>query len=154
MIIPDAAEQPWPTLFVPGSQLFHNLGMTRTPTLILLMLALVGTAAAASHKPAHHPVKHESKPARPACVPDEPSFWKDQALATKVAATLPFHKALLREKVQVKVTGGAAALSGNVSSQAAIDEAVRVVAGVSGVKCVQNFLHVGPPLPEAPQQQP
>jgi osmotically-inducible protein OsmY len=45
-------------------------------------------------------------------------------------------------------------LSGNVSSQAAIDEAVQVVAATGGVKCVQNFLHVGPPLAEAPQQQP
>jgi len=121
--------------------------MPRSLSLAAVLVALAGAAAAAPpHKTAPKPV------ARP-CVADEPSFWKDQGLTTKVATKLQFHKPLLREKVEVKVSGGAAMLSGNLSTQALIDEAVRTAAGVGGVKCVQNFLKVGPPLPQ-PQQQP
>lgn len=121
--------------------------MERRSIVAALLLAI---AAAVSAAP-----KHAAKPQPTrACVPDEPSFWKDQALTTKVAAKLSFHKPLLREKVDVKVTGGAAMLSGNVSSPGMIAEAVKTAAAVGGVKCVQNFLQVGPPLPSAPQQQP
>jgi hypothetical protein len=115
---------------------------------VLLML-LAGAAVAAPPKPHHKPAPK----AAPACVPDAASFWKDQALTTKVATKLQFHQPLFREKVEVKVTGNAAMLSGNVSSQAMVDEAVRTAAAVGGVKCVQNFLHVGPPTAAAPQQQ-
>lgn len=121
--------------------------MERRPIVAALLLAM---AAAVSAAPKHHPKLPPAK----ACVPDEPSFWKDQALTTKVAAKLSFHKPLLREKVDVKVTGGVAMLSGNMSSQAMIAEAVKTAAAVGGVKCVQNFLQVGPPLPSGPQQQP
>jgi hypothetical protein len=121
--------------------------MPRSLTLAAVLLALAGAAVAATpHKAAPKPAA-----ARP-CVPDEPSFWKDQGLTTKVATQLQFHKPLLREKVDVKVTGGAAMLSGNISTQALIDEAVRTAAAVGGVKCVQNFLKVGPPLKQDQQQ--
>ena len=120
--------------------------MTRSSIVALLLLAAAVPASAA---PPKHPAKPQ--PAK-ACVPDEPSFWKDQGLTSKVAAKLSFHKPLLREKVEVKVTGGAAMLSGNMSSQAMIAEAVKTAAAIGGVKCVQNFLQVGPPLPSTPQQ--
>jgi osmotically-inducible protein OsmY len=43
-------------------------------------------------------------------------------------------------------------LYGNMSSQALIAEAVKTAAAVDGVKCVQNFLQVGPPIASpAPQ---
>jgi len=120
--------------------------MPRSPTLAVVLLALAGAAVAAP------PHKAAPKPAARPCVADEPSFWKDQGLTTKVATKLQFHKPLLREKVEVKVTGGAAMLSGNMSTQALIDEAVRTASAVGGVKCVQNFLKVGPPLPQGQQQ--
>ena len=111
----------------------------RLPVLLLALAAAASTsvATAAPRKPAQ---------AARACVPDEPAFWRDQGLATRVATKLSFHKPLLREKVEVKVTGGAAMLSGNVSSEKAIAEAVRTASAVGGVKCVQNYLRVGPPL--------
>lgn len=118
--------------------------MPRHSALALLLLVLAAPAfAAPPHKPAAK--RQVAKP----CVPDEPSFWKDQGLTTKVAAKLQFHKPLFREKVDVKVTGGAVMLSGNMSSQALIAEAVKTAAAVGGVKCVQSYLQVGPPLPAA-----
>ena len=118
--------------------------MPRHSAHALLLLALAASAfAAPPHKPAAKP--HASRP----CVQGEPSFWKDQGLTTKVAAKLQFHKPLFREKVEVKVTGGAVMLSGNMSSQALIAEAVKTAAAVGGVKCVQNYLQIGPPLPSA-----
>jgi len=122
--------------------------MSRSSTCIVLALALAGNVLAAPPKPAAKP------PTVRTCVPDEAAFWKDQGLTTKVATKLQFHKPLFREKVEVKVTGGAVILSGNLSSRAMIDEALRTAAGVGGVKCVQNYLQVGPPLPGTPQQQP
>lgn len=115
--------------------------------LLALSLGLAGAAIAAPHKP-RHPAAH--KPA-PACVAGEPSFWRDQALTTKLASELQFNKKLFREHVDVKVTGGAAILSGNLSSQELIDVAVRTAAGVGGITCVQNYLKVGPPLPREQQ---
>ena len=122
--------------------------MTRSPIAALLLLAAAAAAFAAPPKPAAKP--HAARP----CVPDEPSFWKDQGLTTKVAAKLQFHKPLFREKVEVKVSGGAVMLSGNVSSPSLVAEAVKTAAAVSGVKCVQNFLQVGAPVQKAPQAQP
>lgn len=123
--------------------------MQRSSSLIALILALASATALAQTKPAS---KAPAKPAR-SCVPDEPSFWKDQGLTTKVAAKLQFHKPLLREKVEVKVSGNVAMLSGNLSSQNLIQEAVRTASAVGGVKCVQNHLQVGPPIPASQQPQ-
>ena len=114
--------------------------MTRT-TLTILLLALAGSGHAAEK--AH---KTPAKPAARACVPGEPAFWKDQGLTAKLASKLQFHKPLLREKIEVKVTGGAAILSGHMSTQALIDEAVRTAVAVDGIKCVQNYLAVGAPI--------
>jgi hypothetical protein len=122
--------------------------MHRTPRLTILLLALVAGAAAAQTKPAAKPSQRAARP----CVPDDPSFWKDQGLTTKVATKLQFHKPLFREKVEVKVSGGAAILSGNLSSQKLVDEAVRTASEVGGIKCVQNHLQVGAPLGTSPTQ--
>jgi hypothetical protein len=126
--------------------------MMRKTGFTLLLLALAAAALAAPPKTTDKP---PAKMAARTCVPDAPAFWRDQGLATKVATRLQFHKPLFREKVEVKVSGGAAILSGNVSSQALIDEAVRTAAGVGGIKCVQNQLAVGAPAASevpAPQQ--
>lgn len=119
--------------------------MIRRPIAALLLLSLAGAALSATPKHAAKP-----QPAK-ACVPGEASFWADQGLTTKVATKLQFHKPLFREKVEVKATGGAVMLSGNLSSQAMIAEAVKTASAVSGVKCVQNYLKVGPPAPAQPQ---
>jgi hypothetical protein len=116
--------------------------MSRPTTLAILLLAL---AAATVHAATPRHGKSATPAARP-CVPDEPSFWKDQGLTAKVAAKLQFHKPLFREKAEVKVSGSAVMLYGNMSSPALIAEAVKTAAAVDGVKCVQNFLKVGPPI--------
>jgi hypothetical protein len=117
-----------------------------------MLLALATASHAAPPRAAAKPAA--AAPAPAACEPGEPAFWKDQGLGTKVSMKLQFHKPLMREKVGVKVTGGAVMLYGNVSSRAAIAEAVKTAAAIEGVKCVQDFLQVGPPLETAPQQQP
>ena len=122
--------------------------MPRRTTLAICVLALAaGTAHAATPKRG----KPAAQAARP-CVPEEPSFWKDQGLTAKVAAKLQFHKPLFRERAEIKVSGNAVMLYGNMSSQALIAEAVKTASAVAGVKCVQNFLQVGPPIVNPAQQ--
>lgn len=113
----------------------------------LAILGLALAAAAAAAPPKSNP---QRAPAPAPCNPGEPAFWRDQGLTTKVSVKLQFHKPLLREHVEVKVVGGAAILSGNLSSQRLIDEAVRAAGEVGGVQCVQSYLQVGPPLPRNP----
>jgi hypothetical protein len=119
--------------------------MRSFPKSCLLVFAVLAASAQAS------PPKGKAAPRPAACVPDEPAFWKDQALTTKVSAKLQFNTTLMGERIQVKVSGNAAILSGNVSSQKLIDQAVRLAAEVGGIKCVQSYLQVGPPLPQAQQ---
>lgn len=120
--------------------------MHRSSTFLIVLLALASASVAATPKAAG------KGPAKAAvCTPEEPAFWRDQGLTTKVATRLQFHKPLFRERVEVKVSGRAAMLSGNVSSQKLIQEAVRTAAAVDGIKCVQNYLRVGPPLPSGAQ---
>ena len=76
------------------------------------------------------------------------SFFADNAKTVQLGAKLQFNKALMREKIDAKVSGGVAILSGNVSSQAAIRTAVKIARETSGIRCVQNWLKVGPPLNE------
>lgn len=76
------------------------------------------------------------------------SFFSDNAKSVSLGAKLQFNKVLMREKILARVTGGVAILTGNVSSQTAIRTAGRVAAETSGIRCVQNHLKVGPPLPE------
>jgi hypothetical protein len=105
-------------------------------------------AAGAFAQPA--PAAKKRNPAPTACSPGEPAFWRDQGLTTKVATKLQFHKPLLREKIEVKVTGGMAQLSGNVSSAQQIAIAVQIASAVDGIRCVANYLQVGPPLSAQP----
>ncbi|MED5620941.1 BON domain-containing protein [Ideonella sp. BN130291] len=118
----------------------------------LLAALALGSAAAASPKAAAKPAAAPSAPARPAaaCSPAEASFFRDEALTMKVASKLQFTKALFREKVNVKVTGGVAMLWGGLSSEEAIRTAVKAASEVAGVTCVNNQLKVGPPEPDTP----
>jgi BON domain len=79
------------------------------------------------------------------CRPGEASFFRDEALAIKVATRLQFNKTLLREKVNVKVSAGVATLWGGLSTTEHIEIAVRLASEVEGIGCVNNFLKVGPP---------
>jgi len=84
--------------------------------------------------------------------PVQAGFFQDNALAVKVSSKLQFNKKLWQIPIQVDVHEGVVMLSGNVPSQAIINEALKTVRGVEGVKGVQNFLKVGPPVHEqAPQ---
>jgi osmotically-inducible protein OsmY len=76
------------------------------------------------------------------------SFFSDNAKTVALGAKLQFNKVLMQEKVLVKVSGGVAILSGNVSSNTAIRTAVRIASETGGIRCVQNHLKIGPPLPE------
>lgn len=121
--------------------------MTRNP-IAAALLAFLATSAFAQAPPAAAK-KRNAAPAK-VCVPGEPAFWRDQGLTTKVATKLQFHKPLLREKIEVKVTGGVAQLSGNVSSAQQIGIAVGIASAVDGIHCVANYLQVGPPLRAQP----
>lgn len=83
--------------------------------------------------------------AHAACKPGEPSFWRDEGMSIKVSTKLQFNKALIREKINVKVTGGVAMLWGGMSSEQAIATAVSIASQVEGIRCVDNRLQVGPP---------
>lgn len=94
------------------------------------------------------PPAFAQKPAKSGdCRPAESNFFKDEALAMKLSTKLQFNKALLREKIEVKVSGGIATLSGNVSSPEHIALAAKLAAETDGIHCVNNFLKVGPPEP-------
>lgn len=92
---------------------------------------LAGTLAAAAQ-------------AAPACKPGEPHFFRDEGLTMKAATKVQFNKALLREKIGVKVTAGVATLSGGVSTPEQIALAAKIVSEIEGIHCVNNFLKVGP----------
>lgn len=77
------------------------------------------------------------------CRAGEASFFRDEGMTIKVATRLQWNKALLREKIDVKVTGGVATLSGNVSIREHVALAGRIAAETEGVSCVNNMLTVG-----------
>lgn len=80
---------------------------------------------------------------------EDVSFLRDQGLSVKLGAKLQFNKALLGEQVSAKVSGGVAILSGRVSAPDMVKAAVKIAGETEGIRCVQNFLEVGPPLPNA-----
>lgn len=77
------------------------------------------------------------------------SFFRDQAKSVALGTKMRFSKVLLQEKFDVRVSGGVAILSGNVSSKLAIQTAEKIARGDDGIRCVQNHLKIGPPLPES-----
>ena len=130
--------------------LAENRRMKRFPTLLCLVLATALAPSLAATK-AKSPARAASAArAAPACTPGEPSFFRDEALTMKVATKLQFTKALLREKVNVKVSGGVAMLWGGLSSAEAVATAARLAGEVEGVRCVNNQLRVGPPDADEP----
>lgn len=64
-------------------------------------------------------------------------------MTMKVATKLQFNKQLLREKIDVKVSGGVATLSGAVTTANVVSEAGRLAGQVEGIRCVNNELVVG-----------
>ena len=110
------------------------------------IVTLVASFAAASALAA--PAAPAAKPvAKPAveCRAGETSFFRDEGMTMKVATKLQWNKELLREKIDVKVSGGVATLSGGVSIQEHIAAAGKVAAAVEGIHCVNNLLVVGTP---------
>ncbi|HMV52502.1 MAG TPA: BON domain-containing protein [Rhodocyclaceae bacterium] len=107
-----------------------------------LACGLIGTAASA---------------APPAAVPAEPkacegigdpSFFRDEGINIKVSTRLRFNKALMRENIQTKTNGGIVTLHGYVSTAEHSRLAAKRAAEVGGVRCVSNFIVVGPPPPQ------
>lgn len=88
--------------------------------------------------------KGGSKPTSRACTPGEPNLLRDPALAVKVSTKLQFNKALLREKFDVQASGGMVTLSGNMTTREHIALAAKLASEVSGVRCVNNQLKLGP----------
>ncbi|WP_227817923.1 BON domain-containing protein [Nitrogeniibacter aestuarii] len=76
------------------------------------------------------------------------SFFGDQAKTVSLGTKMRFNKVLLQEKFDVRVVGGVAILSGNVSSKLAIQTADKIARDADGIRCVQNHLKIGPPIPE------
>ncbi len=92
------------------------------------------------------PVQERSGPLADA---GKSGFWRDQAIATKVAAKLHFNRDLWRSGIEVETRGGVVTLRGSVPSQALIAEAVSIAGAVSGVRAVRSELRVGPPAQAA-----
>lgn len=104
----------------------------------LLAMAVPGRAA----QPA-------AKPARQCDGPGDPSFFRDEGINIKVSTKLKFNKALMRENIQTKSNGGMVSLYGNVSTPEHAKLAAKLASEVGGVRCVNSYLVVGPPLPPA-----
>jgi hypothetical protein len=110
----------------------------------LYSLMIVWTVPASIAKPP------QKDPPRKECHSSgESSFFKDEGIAIKVGSKLQFNKALLRETIDVKSSGGIVTLSGNVSTPEQIELAAKLASEVSGVLCVNNFLKVGPPIKDS-----
>ncbi|MGE0807326.1 MAG: BON domain-containing protein [Burkholderiaceae bacterium] len=118
-------------------------------TAVALSLAAAVLAAPAAAQMTQ-PSSKGSAARQRVCAAGEPSLFRDQALAIKVATRLQFNKSLLREKVDVHVAGGVATLSGNVTAREHIALAVKLASEVDGVRCVNNFLKIGAPEPSDP----
>ncbi|WP_041675755.1 BON domain-containing protein [Ramlibacter tataouinensis] len=107
----------------------------------LLSAALVGVLVACEATAAA-PVRGR---ATGLCPSGEARFWRDQALTVRLAGQLQMHQPLRRERIEVQVRGGVVLLSGSVSSPRQQRAAAQLAARVEGVRCVQNFMRVGPP---------
>lgn len=81
------------------------------------------------------------------------SFFRDEGINIKVASKLRFNKALMRESIQTRTNGGIVTLSGSVSTAEHAQLAAKLAAEVGGVRCVSNFLEVGP-APAPPRGSP
>lgn len=106
--------------------------------------APAASAATATPSVAHDPASYRPT-SRPTCRArdDLASFFKDEALGVKLSSSLQFNKALMREKIQAKVSGGVATLTGTVSSDEHAMLAGRLAAEANGISCVNNLLQVG-----------
>jgi hyperosmotically inducible protein len=69
-------------------------------------------------------------------------YIDDAVITTKVKASILDRPTLSALAIHVETFMGVVQLRGVVSSQAAIDEAVRVARGVPGVKSVKNYMLV------------
>lgn len=78
----------------------------------------------------------------------DPSFFRDEGINIKVSTRLRFNKALMRETIQTKTNGGIVTLHGYVSTADHARLAAKLAAEVGGVRCVSNFIVVGPPPPQ------
>jgi hypothetical protein len=127
-----------------------RLGRACRRTVALATLAAAFGTASAQPETKRDAKAQPRKATTAACRPGESSFFRDEALGMKVSTKLQFNKALLREKMQVKVSGGVATLSGGVSSPELIATAVSLASQVEGISCVNNLLKVGPATTDAP----
>jgi len=78
------------------------------------------------------------------CRAGEASFFRDEGLSVKVATKLKFAKPLMRERINAKVSGGVATLTGGVTTQEQIALAGSLASQVEGITCVNNLLKLGP----------
>ncbi len=118
------------------------LGWLAASALVMSLLMPIPAAIAAQGA---RPAASSPAPASAPCHLGDASFFRDQGLTMKVATKLQFNKQLLAEKIDVKVNGGVASLSGGVSTPEHVALAGDLARQVSGVNCVNNFLRVGPP---------
>ncbi|MFT4103575.1 MAG: BON domain-containing protein [Burkholderiaceae bacterium] len=147
-------QDPLPDAFPAHSR--HSRTPRSMPALAAaVLLALAAPAAIAADAPRGKAgtAKPAAKPAADTpCQAGEASFFRDEGLTMKLQTKLQFNRELLREQIQVKVNGGVATLYGGVSTPQHIALALDIARQVDGIRCVNNFLRVGPPDP--PQQQP
>lgn len=73
------------------------------------------------------------------------SLFRDNGLGILLDGRLRAHPLLLDEKIDVRVSGGVATLSGSVSAPSLILVADRTAADTDGIRCIRNHLTVAPP---------
>lgn len=108
---------------------------SRRMAALLLVVVSVPTAAIAAPCDVRH---------------DEVNFFRDIGKSAALQSKIQFNKRLMREKITAKVSGRVAILSGNVSSRESIRLAEQIARQRKGIRCVQNWLKVGPPLDTFP----
>lgn len=108
------------------------------PLCYVLLLACAWVSANAAAAPSNSRGK-----CRPA---GEASFFPNDGLSARVEAKLLIEPLLRFEQIDVKGGGNVVTLTGNVSSSDRIALAGRLSGKVTGVRCVNNLLKVGPSL--------
>ena len=76
------------------------------------------------------------------------AYFDDSVITAKVKSAIINDSKLKVNEISVKTVKGVVRLRGYVTSQAKVNEAIKVSIGVAGVKSVKNELHIKNMAPE------
>lgn len=119
----------------------NAIRVSRRPVCLLVLPAvlLAATTMTRAAPPSAKPAQHKQCDGL-----GDTSFFRDEGINIKVASKLRFSEALMRENIQTRTNGGIVTLYGNVSTQEHAHLAAKLAGEVGGVRCVNNYLVVGP----------